>query len=322
MPIDDKTRAVIAAMEAVFPPLDLTRNGTETRALIKQAGEAVLPSTPAAVGAVDNLTIPGPRGDIPIRLYYPIVTDPGLSPAVAFFHGGGWVVCDLESHDDMCRALTNASGCVVMAVDYRLAPEHPFPQPPEDCYAALQWLGANAESVGVDPARLAVMGDSAGGNLAAVTAQMARDLGGPVLRYQVLVYPVTNFSDDTPSHRGTGDGYFLRSAEVMYYWREYLVDEADGALPYASPLRAQSLAGLPPALIVTAEFDPLRDEGEAYGRRLQEAGVPATVHRYDGMFHSFVSFLGVLDAADEALGEIADALRAALTDRESVHSGG
>jgi len=310
MPLDPRAAEIIAAMEAEFPPLDLTVSGTEMRRRIKAAGAKVLPSEAEPVARVENRVVPGPHGDIPVRVYASVPEDG--APLVVLFHGGGWVVCDLDSHDGICRALCNESGCVIVSVDYRLAPEYRFPIPAEDCYAATAWLSANASVIGADATKMAVVGDSAGGNLAAVVALMARDRGGPELALQVLVYPVTDHSAETASHRSTGEGYFLKSAEVMWYWDQYLADPDDGAHPYASPLRAESLAGLPPALIVTAEYDPLRDEGEAYGRRLQEAGVTATVHRYEGMFHSFLSFGGVLDAADAATREIAAGLRAAL----------
>jgi len=311
VPLDPRAGEIIAVMEAEFPPLDLTVSGTEMRRRIKEAGAKVLPSDAEPVARVEDRVVPGPHGDIPVRVYAPGPEDG--APLVVLFHGGGWVVCDLDSHDGICRALCNASGCVIVSVDYRLAPEHRFPVPAEDCYAATAWLSANASVIGADATRMAVVGDSAGGNLAAVVALMARDRGGPELAAQVLVYPVTDHSADTPSHRSTGEGYFLKSAEVMWYWDQYLTGPADGANPYASPLRAESVVGLPPALIITAEYDPLRDEGEAYGQRLREAGVPTTVHRYEGMFHSFLSFGGVLDAADAATAEIADALRAALS---------
>jgi len=195
----------------------------------------------------------------------------------------------------------------VMAVDYRLAPEHKFPVGVEDAYAAVVWLGEHAAEIGGDPSRLAVVGDSAGGNLAAVVALMARDRRGPALALQVLIYPVIDFSFDTPSHGGTGEANVLQSDEVRYYWYEYLGDEADGANPYASPIRAESLASLPPALLVIAEYDPLRDEGEAYAARLAADGVRTVATRYDGMMHSFVTFTSLADA-QRAIAEIGDAL--------------
>jgi acetyl esterase len=315
VPLDPTARQIVDAMAATFPPVDFDRSGTENRRLIKEAAAEVIPEAPEPVGSVEDRTVPGPAGPVPVRVYHPTrdAAAGGAPPVVAFFHGGGWVVCDLDSHDGMCRAICNASGCVVVAVDYRLAPEHRFPAGAEDAYAVTAWLGEHAAEVGGDPSRLAVCGDSAGGNLAAVVALMARDRGGPSLGLQVLVYPVIDFRFDTPSHLDPGDPKVLQSDEVRYYWYEYLADEADGARAYASPIRAESLASLPPALVVVAEFDPLRDEGEAYATRLAAEGVHVSVHRYDGMFHSFVTFLGALPQARDAVARIGDALRAAFT---------
>jgi acetyl esterase len=317
VPLDPTAREIVDAMAATFPPVDFDRSGTENRRLIKEAAAEVIPATPEPVGSVEDRTVPGPAGPVPVRVYQPAAGGDGdaggAAPVLAFFHGGGWVVCDLDSHDGMCRAICNESGCIVVAVDYRLAPEHRFPAGAEDAYAVTAWLGAHAAEVGGDPSRLAVCGDSAGGNLAAVVALMARDRGGPRLGLQVLVYPVIDFRFDTASHLDPGDPKVLQSGEVRYYWYEYLTDEADGEHAYASPIRAESLAGLPPALFVLAEFDPLRDEGEAYAKRLATEGIAVTVERYDGMFHSFVTFLGALPQARDAVARIGDALRAAFT---------
>jgi acetyl esterase len=311
-------------MEEAFPPVDVTKSGTQVRAEVKAAAARSIPGETEEVGSVEDRTIPGPFGPIPVRHYRPLPagTQPttGPLPLVVFFHGGGWTVCDLDSHDGICRALANASGCAVVAVDYRLAPEHRFPIPVEDAYAATCWLVQNAADLGCDPERVAVVGDSAGGNVAAVVAMMAHDRGGPALALQVLVYPVIDHSDTTDSHRDNGrGGYSLTSAEVMYYWGQYLAHPADGGNPYASPIRAEDLSGLARALVVTAEFDPLRDEGEAYAQRLQQAGVQVRLHRYDGMFHSFLSFLAVLDEArqlrDEIAAELRDAFRPAAARR-------
>jgi acetyl esterase len=263
------------------------------------------------VADVSDHVLPGPNGTIPVRIYRPEGIG-SAAPLVMFFHGGGWVLCDLDSHDAICRAIANASGCVVVAVDYRLAPEHRFPIGVEDCYAATAWTASHSSTFGLDGQRMAVMGDSAGGNLAAAVAQMARDRDGPPMALQVLLYPVIDHSDQTDSHRTIGDGYFLKSREVMYYWDQYLTHSEEGDNPYASPLRASSHQHLPPALIIVPEFDPLRDEGEAYGRALIEAGVPTTIHRVPGMFHGFLNFVTVLEAADEAKREIGTALRSAL----------
>lgn len=309
MTLDPRARAIVDAMAATFPAVDFARSGTENRELIRQAAAEVIPEAPEAVGAVEDRTVPGPAGPVPVRVYRPAGSTEAALPVVAFFHGGGWVVCDLDSHDGMCRAICNASACAVVAVDYRLAPEHRFPAGVEDAYAVTAWLGEHAAEVGGDASRLAVCGDSAGGNLAAVVSLMARDRGGPAIGLQVLVYPVIDFRFDTPSHLDPGDPKVLQSDEVRYYWYEYLTNEVDGLDPYASPIRAASLAGLPPALVILAEHDPLRDEGAAYAARLESEGVPVTVTLYDGMFHSFVTFLDALPEARTAVGEIAGALR-------------
>jgi acetyl esterase len=312
MAVDPKARALIDAMEGAFPPLDESMSAAELRALIKQASH-VITVAPEEVCGVDNRVIPGPLGDIPVRIYRPLDARREPLPVVVFFHGGGWVVCDLDSHDDICRAITNASRCVVVSVDYRLAPEHPFPEPLEDSYAATAWVADHGDEIGVDSKRIAVVGDSAGGNLAAAVCLMARDRGGPSIAFQVLVYPVTNHDFTTPSHVNTGEGYFLKSDEVQWYWRRYIAKDTDAVHPYASPLRASDHGGLPPALVITAEHDPLRDEGEAYAEALRRAGVAVESTRYDGMFHSFLSFLTELDSAAAAKRQIGDSLQSALS---------
>jgi acetyl esterase len=194
-------------------------------------------------------------------------------------------------------------------MEYRLAPEHKFPAAPEDCYAATCWVATNAAAIGGDPGRIAIGGDSAGGNLTAVVAQMARDRGGPALVYQLLVYPVTNYGSDTASYRENADGYLLTRDAMVWFWNHYLRSAADGNNPLASPLRTHDLRGLPPAMVLTAEFDPLRDEGEAYAMRLQEAGVPVTLKRYAGTIHGFFSLGAVLDQGKQAMADAAAALR-------------
>ena len=226
---------------------------------------------PKPVGAVQDCTIPGAAGEMPARIYRPHGTGP--FPVLVYCHGGGWVIGNLDAYDATCRALTKAAGCLVVAMEYRLAPEHKFPAAPEDYYAATQWVAANATALGGDPRRIAVGGDSAGGNLAAVVAQMARDRGGPALCYQVLVYPVTDYNFGTPSYREHAEGYLLTKEAMTWFWNHYLPSPAEGSHPMASPLRAARLNGLPAAFVLTAEFDPLRDEGEAYAARLREAGV-------------------------------------------------
>jgi acetyl esterase len=263
------------------------------------------------VGRVEDRAIPGPAGEIPVRIYWPRSGQRvGL---VVYYHGGGWVLGDLETHDATCRRLANASDCIVVAVDYRLAPEHKFPAAVEDCYAAALWAAENAASLGVDAARVAVAGDSAGGNLAAVVSLLAKQRGGPPLAHQALIYPVTDFDFQRPSYQENAEGYLLTRQAMEWFWRQYLNDDAEGADPLASPLRAPDLRGLPPATVITAEYDPLRDEGEVYAERLAQAGVPTTCVRYLGQIHGFISLEHLLPAGRQALLALGATLRAALT---------
>lgn len=265
------------------------------------------------VARVEDRAVPGPGGDIPVRVYSPEATEP--LPAVVFFHGGGWVICDLDSHDGLCRGIANGAGAAVVSVDYRLAPEHRFPAAVDDCFAATCWVAEHAGELGIDGSRIAVAGDSAGGNLAAAVSLMARDRGGPALAFQLLVYPCLDPDLATPSHREHAEGFFLTRSGMRWYWDQYLGSPEDARHPYAAPSRAPDHSGLPPAPVITAQHDPLRDEGEAYAARLAEAGVAATARRYDGMFHGFFSFGAVLDAARAANDEAIAALRAALVPR-------
>jgi acetyl esterase len=310
--MDPETKALMDAMEAAFPDVE-TMTGAEARAHMKQV-VASLAIDPEPVARVENRVVPGPDGPIPVRIYWPESTPTGPLPALVYFHGGGWVICDLDTHDPTCRAITNAVACVVVSVDYRLAPEHKFPAAAEDAYAATAWVAANAVELDVDAARIAVGGDSAGGNLTASVALMARDRHGPDLMFQLMVYPVTDITAlDTPSYRENGEGYFLTTRKMDRYRRHYLADLDDATHPYASPLQADDLSRLPPALVITAEFDPLRDEGEAYAARLQKAGVTASATRYDGMFHGFFALGMLLDGAKQANEEAYAALREAFT---------
>ncbi len=259
MPLTEDARVVLEAMERALPKVE-TMTGPEARRATKEAIPPLV--DPEAVARVENRKLPGPAREIPVRIYWPMENEP--LGAVVFFHGGGWVICDLDSHDGLCRSMANAVGCVAVSVDYRLAPEHKFPAAAEDCYAATKWVVENGPTLGVHSERIAVCGDSAGGNLAAAVTLMARDLGEPPLVFQAMVYPVTDHSFGTPSYRENGEGYFLTEAAMRWFWTQYLPEGEDGGQAYASPLRAADLGGLPPALIVTAEYDPLRDEGEAY----------------------------------------------------------
>jgi acetyl esterase len=292
-------------------PLFLRAETPEQARAKMQAMFAANPVAPAPIYRVEDRHIAGPGGQIKVRIYTPEGQPP--MGVLVYYHGGGWVLGDLESHDNVCRALANGAGCLVVAVEYRLAPEHPFPAPAEDCYAATTWVAENAESFGGDPSRMAVGGDSAGGNLAAAVALMARDRSGPSIRLQVLFYPVTDCALDTPSQKEfSGDGFVLSRADMEWFWNHYLEAGADKQNPYACPLRAKDLSKLPPALIITASHDPLRDEGERFAERLMTAGTKVTCTRYDGVVHGFVSFAETLDQGKKGLQQAADALRAAF----------
>jgi acetyl esterase len=241
-----------------------------------------------------------------VRVYTP--DSPTPRSLVVFFHGGGFVFCSIDTHDGLCRRLADATGAVVVSVGYRLAPEHRYPAGLDDCYAALVWAHGHAAELGADPARLVVTGDSAGGNLAACAALLARDRGGPPIAFQVLVYPVVDAECATPSFTENGEGYFLDATSMRWFWAQYLGD-GTRADAYASPCRATDLSGLPPALVITAEYDPLRDEGEAYAEQLRADGVPVTYRRFDGMIHGFASMPRLFPEAAEAIDEIAAALR-------------
>ena len=306
MSLDPQARAILDLIAASDTP-DLSI--VEPAVIRKLTNAAVVPGQGEPVARVENRTLPGTAGEIPVRIYVPQTNGP--LPVVAYFHGGGFVYCGLDTHDGTCRALAKASGCSVVSVDYRLAPENKFPAAPEDAFDVTCWLADHGSEIGVDPQRIAVAGDSAGGNLAAVVALMARDRGGPALAFQLLVYPIANFDFDTDSYRENADGYLLTEKMMRAFWNHYLADEADGGHPYASPLRAERLDALPPAFVVTAEFDPLRDEGEAYAARLAEAGVPTTARRYDGMIHGFFSMGHAIDRARVAVADAGHVLRSA-----------
>ena len=261
------------------------------------------------LGEVTDRTIPWPDGEIPVRVYWP--EGDGPFPAVVYFHGGGWVIGGIESHDLLCRHLAAETDAVVVSVDYRLAPEHPFPAAVEDAYAATEWAAANPGVIDAD-GRLAVAGDSAGGNLAAVVSLMARDRDGPDLAHQSLIYPATSADDDWDSRGQNAEGYFLTRTDMEWFTGHYLPSEVHGRNPYAFPMGACDLSGLPPATVVTAGFDPLRDEGVAYAERLSEAGVDVTHRNYADAIHGFVTMLAEparLDLAHSAVGDLAADLR-------------
>jgi acetyl esterase len=308
MALDPQAKALLDQMqEAGVPPFEQMTVGEA-----RQAAYAFidLQGAPEDVASVTHRFIPGPICDLPVRIYTP--QGEGPFPALVYFHGSGWVILNIEVADIAVRALTNRTGCVVVAVNYQKAPEHKFPAPFDDAYAATTWVAEHASELGIDPGRIGVAGDSAGGNLAAAVCLKARDEGGPSLAYQLLIYPVTDYGWDKPSYLENAEGYLLQRDTMRWFWGHYLASEAEGDNPLVSPLRAPDLSGLPPALIVTAEFDPLRDDGELYGQRLREAGVPVKVSRYDGMIHGFFYMAGVLDQTKNLYDEIGTEVRAAL----------
>jgi acetyl esterase len=286
-----------------YPPLPELRKQLQTM--------VELMDEPApSLARVDTIEIPGPAGPIPARVY--AAGRAAALPAVAYFHGGGWVQGDLETHHGLCARLAEGSGAMVVSLDYRLAPEHKFPAAVEDCAAAYRWLRTHGAEIGADPSRIGVAGDSAGGNLSAVVSQLAAAAGLPVPTCQVLIYPAVDFALDTPSHREMEEGHVIPRERILWYSAQYLRSDADKADLRTSPLRAGDLRGQPPALIITAGFDPLRDEGRAYADRLREAGVDVVYHEYPGQIHAFVSLTKAIPQGLEATREIAAYLQRKL----------
>ena len=300
MPLDPQARRLLDQMEAAGALLSPALPVSEQRRL----------NLLRSARTVEDRQMDGPAGPLPIRIYTP--PGPRPLPILVYFHGGGWVLGDLDGNDLRCRVLSDWAGCLVVSVDYRLAPEHRFPAAVEDAYAATCWVAENAGSIAGDRNRIAVGGDSAGGNLAAVVALAARDRGAPGLVYQYLVYPVADWPLETSSYRENAEGYLLSREMMAWFWDQYVPDETSRQDPLASPLRAADLSRLPPAMVITAEYDPLRDEGEAYAVRLQAAGVPVEAKRYHGMIHGFLNSAAALDQGKLAIMDSARALRAAF----------
>jgi len=310
--LDPQARALLErAAAAQLPPLHAL-SAPEARLAYRTSRIALAPAPPV-VAEVRDISIPGPAGAIRARTYRPVASDKTL-PGVVFFHGGGWTYGDLDTHDVVCRGIADQGRCTVVSVDYRLAPEYKFPAAIEDCVAATRWVAANAASLGIDARRLAVAGDSAGGNLAAVTAltlrdDPAREASVPPLAMQVLIYPTTDMDAGTGSLSRFAEGYLLTREDMLWVRANYLHDEREFADWRASPLRARDFSRLPPACIITSGFDPLRDEGRAYAERLTQAGVAVTYECFEGQIHGFIVMGGVIAAANHAVYRIGQALR-------------
>ena len=319
MPVDPQIQVVLDAMAALEAPPIAEQTPDEVRRAFRTfaAAEAGRP----AVGPVTDQVIVGPDSELTLRVYLPVGTvpgggRPGSAPGVlVWFHGGGWVIGDLETADGSCRQLCQQAGVAVVSVDYRLAPEHPYPAAFQDAWAATEWVAANAAVIGVDASRMAVGGDSAGGNLAALVAIRARDVGAPVLQHQLLVYPATDLTMSHPSIVENGEGYFLTQEAMAWFMDCYLGADrshADPSRPEVSPLFAGDLAGVAPAHIITAEFDPLLDEGNAYAAALSKAGVAVDHDTNPGMIHGFFAMGAFSPAAEVVVTRAADRVRAAL----------
>jgi len=307
MSLDPLIAAWLEEIKDAPPPASLAdlRAATET-------GLRQLHGPLEEVDSVADYVLPGEHA-LTVRAYVPAGADTGQPlPAIVFAHGGGWCLCSLDLYDNPCRALANATGCVIFSVDYRLAPEHKFPVPLNDFYRALCWVADQAEMLGIDAKRLAVGGDSAGGNLAAAAALMARDQAGPALAHQLLLYPALDFAFDTPSYQCYAEGHSLTREAMRFCWSAYLSEPADGDNPYAAPLRATSLKGLPPATVLVCEYDPLHDEGEAYARYLRDDGVAAQCVQLDGMIHASIHMPGLAPAARGLFDVAGKAMRQAL----------
>ena len=308
-----QTRALLDLMAQRGVPPTHTLTPVEARAAYRDRRTFTQPDPPA-VASVRDLQADGPHGPIPLRLYHP--AGPGDTgqplPVLVFFHGGGWVIGDLDTHDTLCRQLSHLSGCAVLAVDYRLGPEHPFPGAVDDCISATRWCRSHAAQLGLDPARMAVGGDSAGGNLAAVVAIATRNAGEPPLRLQLLIYPATDMRRQAPSHASNGQGYLLTSDTMAYFHGHYVDDPAFDTDWRASPLLHDNLADLADAFVLTAGYDPLRDEGLQYSQRLTEAGNSATHICFERQIHGFITMGRVIDEANAAVALCAAALAQAL----------
>ena len=306
----DPQVAALMQMQAAanLPPMETMPPEAVRQGFRMQSTMTAAP--PAQMASVVNQLIPGDEADLPIRIYKPITDIDGLLPVLVYYHGGGWVICDLDTHDDVCRTLAAESECMVVSVDYRLAPEHPYPAAVDDSWAALLWVAENGGSIGADNQQIAVGGDSAGGNLAAVMAYMARNQGGPELALQLLVYPVVDLTNmERDSYQQFANDHGLTQGAMNWFKELYVPEQQNLDDPHISPLCAADLSGLPPAIVMTAEADVLRDEGEAYAEKLKIAGNHVEHKRYNGMVHGFFSMAGVVDVGMQARKDAAQALK-------------
>jgi acetyl esterase len=309
MPLDPQAKALLDQRAAVGDPPLHQMDPVAARAAVEAGIDRVTPRE--NVAKIEDREIPGPHGPIPIRIYTPEGSGP--FPILVYFHGGGWVVCSIETHDAWSRHITNTIGCIVVAVNYRQAPEDPFPAAVDDAFAAVQWAAANGASFNGDGSRLAVAGDSAGGNLSAAVALIARDQGGPKLAYQVLITPGTDYYNlDQPAYKENAVGYGMDTADIIWLMDLYYPAGTDRNDPRAFPVRAKDHSGVAPAMVITAEYDSLRDDGDIYAAKLRDAGVPVVWAPYEGMTHNFLLNYAVMDRAEEAVKAMAAALREAF----------
>ncbi|HTT09706.1 MAG TPA: alpha/beta hydrolase [Burkholderiaceae bacterium] len=312
--LDPQAKAYLDLLATIGAPPLHSLQAPQARLAYKKARALAQPEPPQ-VARVEALAATGPAGPIPLRTYRPLDSRDGEAlPVLVFMHGGGWTIGDLDTHDVPCREICNRARCAVISIDYRLAPEHRFPAAVEDTIAAVRWIAANAARLSIDARRIAVGGDSAGGNLAAVAALTLRDGGGPPLAVQLLIYPATDFRANTPSHAQNGSGYLLTREAIDYFTNSYLNGPGDIADWRASPALAQSFRGLPPAFVLTAGYDPLRDEGAQYAQLLREAGVAVEYVCFEAQIHGFITMSKVIDAAGVAFERCAGALRRAFGD--------